>query len=118
MNPLHPLGVAIALSITVGLSSAAHAECHVGDTKLEQAIAAKSELRRGANAQVVRDLRTLRDAAIVLDASQPQLCQQLVAIVKERVADPTKAIVSSGDTDEDKAEALAKVVKPRARLKG
>ena len=33
-------------------------------------------------------------------------CQRLVAVVRELVADPARAIETSGDTDEDKAEVL------------
>ncbi len=64
--------------------------------------------------QIVRDLRTLREAALVLEASgRPQLCQQLVAIVEERVTYPARAIASSGDTYEDKADARARVASAR-----
>ena len=49
------------------LAGSAEAACDVKGAKLEEAIAQKSELRETANKQTVRDLRTLRDAAIVLD---------------------------------------------------
>src|SRR5215218_5002762 len=77
------------------------------DLKLEQAISQDSKLRQSANAQVVRDLRTLREAAIILDANKHTAeCRRLVAVVRELVADPKRAIETSSDTDEDKAEVL------------
>src|SRR5829696_7212667 len=94
---------------TLAFSSPALAHCGVTDLKLEQAIARKVELRQSANAQIVRDLRTLREAAIILDANQHTAeCQRLVAVVRDLVADPARAIETSSDTDEDKAEVLDK----------
>jgi hypothetical protein len=94
---------------TLAFYSPALAHCGVTDLKLEQAIARHDELRQSANAQVVRDLRTLREAALILDANQhPAECQRLVTVVRELVADPKRAIETSSDTDEDKAEVLDK----------
>ena len=94
---------------TLAFSSPALAHCGVTDLKLEQAIARKVELRQSAIAQIVRDLRTLREAAIILDANQHTAeCQRLVAVVRDLVADPARAIETSSDTDEDKAEVLDK----------
>ena len=95
---------------TLAFCSPALAHCGVTDLKLEQAIARHDELRQSANVQVVRDLRTLREAAMILDANRhPAECQRLVAVVRELVADPKRAIETSGDTDEDKAEVLDKM---------
>jgi len=95
---------------TLAFCSPALAHCGVTDLKLEQAIARKVEFQQSANVQVVRDLRTLREAAMILDANQhPAECQRLVAVVRELVADPKRAIETSGDTDEDKAEVLDKM---------
>ena len=94
---------------TLAFCSPALAHCGVTDLKLEQTIARKVELQQSANVQVVRDLRTLREAAMILDANQhPAECQRLVAVVRELVADPKRAIETSSDTDEDKAEFLDK----------
>ena len=74
---------------TLAFCSPALAHCGVADLKLEQAISRKVELRQSANAQVVRDLRTLREAALILDANKHTAeCQRLVAVVRELVADP------------------------------
>ena len=40
-------------------------------------------------------------------------CQRLVTVVRELVADPQRAIETSSDTDEDKAEALDKTRRPK-----
>jgi len=94
---------------TLAFCSPALAHCGVTDLNLEQAISRKVELRQSANAQVVRDLRTLREAAIILDANKHTAeCQRLITVVRELVADPKRAIETSSDTDEDKAEVLDK----------
>ena len=98
---------------TLAFCSPALAHCGVTDLKLEQAIARKIELRQSANAQLVRDLRTLREAAMILDANKHRAeCRRLVAVVRELAADPKRAIETSSDTDEDKAEALDKTRRP------
>ncbi len=92
---------------TLAFCNPALAHCRVTDLKLEQAISQESKLRQSANAQVVRDLRTLREAAMILDANKHTAeCERLVAVVRELVADPARAIKTSSDTDEGKAEAL------------
>jgi hypothetical protein len=94
---------------TLAFCSPALAHCGVTDLKLEQAISRKVALRQSANAQVVRDLRTLREAALILDANKHTAeCKRLVTVVRELVADPKRAIETSSDTDEDKAEVLDK----------
>jgi len=99
---------------TFAFCSPALAHCGVTDLKLEQAISRKVELRQSANAQVVRDLRTLREAALILDANKHTAeCQRLVTVVRELVADPKQAIETSSDTDEDKAEVLDKTRRPK-----
>ena len=94
---------------TLAFCSPALAHCGVTDLKLEQAISRKTELCQSANVQIVRDLRTLREAAIILDANKHRAeCRRLVAVVRELAADPKRAIETSSDTDEDKAEVLDK----------
>lgn len=89
------------------LSNAAGQACDVAGLKLEETIAARKELRDPANEQTVRDLRTLRDAAIILDTYKHEAeCERLLAIVLALSTDPGKAIEQSGDTDEEKAEAI------------
>src|SRR3954451_13969701 len=108
------LPVLIVVAGTLAFCSPALAHCRVTDLKLEQAISRKNELQQSANAQVVRDLRTLREAALILDANQHTAeCQRLVTVVRELVADPKRAIETSSDTDEDKAGIRAKTRRPK-----
>ncbi|MEH3119412.1 MAG: photosystem reaction center subunit H [Methylorubrum populi] len=94
---------------------AARAECDVEDAGLEPAIAAKKELQEAKNAQIVRDLRTLRDAAIVLDSyGFPDACKRLVTIVKGLAAKPDDTVKRSSDTDEEKAEEVQESREPKA----
>ena len=103
------LSVLSVVTGTLAFYSPALAHCGVADLKLEQAISQDSKLRQSANAQVVRDLRTLREAALILDANKHTAeCRRLVAVVRALVADPKRAIETSSDTDEDKAEVLDK----------
>lgn len=105
--------IASALCL-LALSGPAFAACDIAGAGVEEAIARKGELREAANAQTVRDLRTLRDAAIVLDAYkyEPE-CERLVAILKTLTANPDKTIERGGDTDEDKAESVERARTPK-----
>jgi len=99
---------------TLAFCSPALAHCRVTDLNLDQAISRQNELRQSANAQVMRDLRTLREAALILEANRHTAeCQRLVAVVRELAADPARAIETSSDTDEDKAEVLDKTRRPK-----
>ena len=95
------------------ITGSALADCPVVDAaKTEKVIASKPEFRDGANAQVVRDLRTLRDAAVVLDAyEQDGACKRVVAVLNTLASHPERAL-ESGDTDEGKAEEVEKARKP------
>ncbi len=117
MNVKATVGVATLSALaawTLSPATAKESRCRVEAAKLEQTIARKPELREDANAQTVRDLRTLQEAAIVLQQYKHESeCAQVIAALKTLAADPERAI-ASGDTDEDKAEALAKVRTPKA----
>ena len=90
------------------------AACPVDDAKVETAIATKPALQDEANAQIVRDLRTLRDAAAVLEAYEEDgACKRVVAILHTLAANPERAL-EAGDTDEGKAEAAERARKPKA----
>src|SRR4051812_17171531 len=66
-NSMRAAHIVLASTCLLGAGPAL-AACPVADATVEKAIATKPELRGSANVQVVRDLRTLRDAAVVLDA--------------------------------------------------
>jgi len=112
----------IATGLTLALAAAAlpaRAACDVKGAQIEEGIAAKKELREDANAQTVRDLRTLRDAAIVLETYKYAAeCERLVEIVRALAANPEKTIERGGDTDEDKAEDLMEAREPKAPAPG
>jgi hypothetical protein len=60
----------------------------------------------------VRDLRTLRDAAVVLDAyEQEGACKRVVAVLNTLASNPERAL-KAGNTDEGKAEEVEKVRQP------
>ncbi|ACA15412.1 PRC-barrel [Methylobacterium sp. 4-46] len=110
---------AILLSVALlaaGPSRAAEAPagCPALTLRLEEEIAKTPALREAANLQTVRDLRTLRDAAIVLDAyGYGPDCARLSAILGELLADPRRTIGRGGDTDEEKAEAVEEARTPK-----
>jgi hypothetical protein len=90
------------------------ATCDVVGLRLEDVIAKSAELQKPANEQAVRDLRTLRDAAVVLDAyKHPEVCAQVLTVLRSLAADPDRAIDQGGDTDEEKAEAVEQARKPK-----
>lgn len=112
--PLFATGLALALSAA---AVPARAACDVKGAQIEEGIAAKKELREDANAQTVRDLRTLRDAAIVLETYKfPGECEVLLGIAKSLLSNPDKTIVQGGNTDEDEAESLVEAREPKAKI--
>jgi hypothetical protein len=105
--------VVLAAFCALVVTGPALADCPVVDAaRSEKALATKPEFRDGANAQVVRDLRTLRDAAVVLDAyEQDGVCKRVVAVLNTLASRPERAL-EAGDTDEGKAEEVAKAREP------
>lgn len=98
----------------VALAGPAFAACPVAEATIEKAIASTPEFRHKANAQVVRDLRVLRDAAVVLEAyDHDGTCKQVVAVLNTLTADPERTL-KAGTTDEDKAEEVRRARKPIA----
>ena len=90
--------IVIALGITP-----ARAECNLVDAKLEEAIMQKPELRAPGNRQMVRDLRSLRDAAFILwSYGRHDDCERLLANIRELVS--ATSMAELGDNDEDEAE--------------
>jgi hypothetical protein len=75
-------------------------KCDIADSEIEEAIAKKPEFRDPANRQMVRDLRSLRDAAFILwSYGRLEDCNRLMANIRELVFAP--AMGSLGGTDED-----------------
>ena len=92
----------VATTILVALSgSSALADCQIADAKLEEAILKKPELRGPANRQMVRDLRSLRDAAFTLwSYGRHDECERLLSNIRELVAAPSMAAMGGNDEDE------------------
>ena len=83
------------------LASEAAAQCNISDAKLEEAILLKPELRDQSNQQIVSDLRTLRDAALILWSYDRQDdCSRILANIRELLASPSIGELGSGDEDE------------------
>jgi sporulation protein YlmC with PRC-barrel domain len=101
MTPARIL-LAIAFVSVLGVPGA-FAACNISDAKLEEAILKKPELRNPANRQMVRDLRSLRDAAFVLwSYGRYDDCERLLGNLRELIVSPSMA--SLGGNDEDEAD--------------
>ncbi|HEX2257164.1 MAG TPA: PRC-barrel domain-containing protein [Afifellaceae bacterium] len=94
----------LAAALVSGLgATTAMATCNIVDAQLEEAIMTKPELREPGNRQMVRDLRSLRDAAFILwSYGRHEDCERLLANIRELVAVPSMGAL--GDNDEDEAE--------------
>ena len=102
---------ACGLLIATGTSFAA---CPLDAAKkVEDVIASKPEFRKAANAQVVRDLRTLRDAAVILEAYDHERACKQVASSLEKLAKSPDRTLSAGDNDEAKADAIERARSPK-----
>ena len=85
--------IILASVCALALTGRALAGCPVADAKIEKAIATKPEFRDTANAQVVRDLRILRDAAVVLDAYEHEgACKRVVAVLNTLASNPERTL--------------------------
>src|SRR5436309_1853441 len=91
-----------ALFCVAGINGA-RAECQIADAKLEEAILNKPQLRGAKNRQAVRDLRSLRDAAVTLQSyGRHDDCERMLANIRELIAGPVMS--SLGDNDEESAD--------------
>src|SRR3954454_9125108 len=97
-------GILLSAAVLSGLMlGQARAECQIADAKLEEAILHQANLRGPVNRQSVRDLRRLRDAALVLQSyGRDRDCERLLGNIRELIAGP--AMTTLGDSDEDNAE--------------
>lgn len=102
-----------ALIGTVGITEA-QAECDIADAKLEEAILQNPRLRGPANSQSVRDLRSLRDAALTLRSyGRHEDCERLLANIRELIAGPP--MNSLGDNDEEEADKQNAAREPKTK---
>jgi len=81
---------------------------------LEEAILSKPELRAPENRQTVRDLRSLRDAALTLwSYGRHADCERLLGNIRELIAGPSMAKL--GGNDEEEAEQQLAAREPKAQ---
>jgi PRC-barrel domain len=105
--------LAVTLLSMLGVTQAM-ADCQIADAKLEEAILQKPELRGKANRQTVRDLRSLRDAAITLwSYGRHEDCERLLGNIRELLAGPP--INSLGGNDEEDAETQMSAREPKVQ---
>src|SRR5215211_1287140 len=106
--------IAATVVMTALGSTHAFADCQIADAKLEEAILQKPELQGRANRQMVRDLRSLRDAAFTLwSYGRHDDCERLLANIRELVASPSMGTL--GDNDEDEAEKQLAAREPKVQ---
>ncbi|MCG6115732.1 MAG: PRC-barrel domain-containing protein [Mesorhizobium sp.] len=92
--------ISLALFGAVGAGPAL-ADCNISDAQLEEAILEKPEFQDPANRILVRDLRTLRDAAYLLWAyGLEEDCERVIGNVRQLIAAPEMGQLGSNDEDE------------------
>src|SRR6186713_1575177 len=90
------------------------AECEIADARLEEAIQQNPRFRGPANSQSVRDLRSLRDAALTLRSyGRHEDCERLLANIRELIAGPPMG--SLGDNDEEEADKQIAASEPKIK---
>jgi hypothetical protein len=111
-------GLFVSLALLSGLlAGQARADCQIADAKLEEAILHQENLRGSANRQSVRDLRRLRDAALILQSyGRDADCERLLGNIRELIAGP--AMTTLGDSDEDNAERQMDTREPQSQRGG
>ena len=113
---------AILLAAVIGTIgfNAAKAECEIADAKLEEAIQQNPRLRGPANTQSVRDLRSLRDAALTLRSyGRHEDCERLLANIRELIAGPPMGSLGGNDEeDADKQNAAREPIIKRGAVLG
>ncbi|ESZ53480.1 PRC-barrel domain-containing protein [Mesorhizobium sp. L103C131B0] len=101
----------VALLLGLGLQPA-FAVCNISDAKLEEAVLKSPELRNPENRYLVRDLRTLRDAAFLLwSYGLQEDCERLLANIRQLIAAPSMAKL--GGNDEDLADEQVAAEEPQ-----
>jgi hypothetical protein len=112
MNMKWPVIVALSTLVTAFRPPVALADCQISDAQLEEAVLQNPHLRGAANRQAVRDLRSLRDAAMTLRSyGRHEDCERLLGNIRELIAGPPMG--SLGDNDEEAAEKQMDAQEPK-----
>src|SRR3954465_8368973 len=107
---------ALALLGVLGVTEAS-ADCQIADAKLEEAVLQSPTLRGPGNRQAVRDLRSLRDAALILRSyGRHADCERLLGNIRELIAGPSMGTL--GDNDEEAAEKQMDAQAPKVHQRG
>jgi PRC-barrel domain len=105
--------IAVALLSALGVTEAV-ADCQIADAKLEEAILQNPNLRGPTHRQAVRDLRSLRDAALTLRSyGLHDDCERLLANIRGLILGPPMS--SLGDNDEEEAEKQSDAREPKVQ---
>lgn len=108
---------AVAVLCFLGVAEGSAAECQIADAKLEEAVLNSPKLRGPNNRQAVRDLRSLRDAALTLRSyGQHEECERLLGTIRELLSGPPMG--SLGDNDEEEATKQIAAGEPMMRRGG
>lgn len=106
--------LAFAVFLSAASIAQCKADCQIADAGLEEAVLHNPRLRGPANSQSVRDLRSLRDAALTLRSyGRHDDCERLVANIRELIAGPPMG--SLGDNDEDEADKQTSAREPKVQ---
>jgi hypothetical protein len=107
---------ALALLSVLGIAEAS-ADCQIADAKLEEAVLQSPTLRGPSNRQAVRDLRSLRDAALTLRSyGRHADCERLLGNIRELLTGPSMGML--GDNDEEAAEKQMDAQLPKVHQRG
>ncbi|MEO9340315.1 PRC-barrel domain-containing protein [Mesorhizobium sp. SB112] len=110
------IAASVALASLLGVCPA-FAVCNISDAKLEEAVLKSPELRDPQNRQLVRDLRTLRDAAFLLwSYGLHDDCERVLANIRELIASPSMGQL--GGNDEDEADQQLAASEPQTHQGG
>jgi len=95
----------------------AFATCNISDAQLEEAVLENPVLRNPQNRHLVRDLRTLRDAAFLLwSYGLHDDCERVLANIRQLIAAP--AMGQLGGNDEEEADEQIAAGEPQTRQGG
>src|SRR5205085_3746470 len=90
------------------------ADCQIADAKLEEAILQTPNLRGPTHRQAVRDLRSLRDAALTLRSyGLHDDCERLLGSIRKLILGPPMG--NLGDNDEEQAEKQSDAREPKVQ---